>query len=89
MGEKFVFLGVCIVSVAAGYHIHQQEYVKELLKDWGMESAKGSENLKEEAAQYTPQAATAEELWGNMEKYKKRATKARRTSRRHKQLEEP
>ena len=35
-GEKFVFLSVCIVSVAAGYHIHQQEYVRELLKDWGM-----------------------------------------------------
>ena len=62
-GRKFTFLGVCIVSVAGGYHIHQREYIKDLLKEWGLQEAKGSENLKEESAQYVPKEAAAEDFW--------------------------
>ena len=58
-GRKFTFLGVCIVSVAGGYHIHQREYIKDLLKEWGLQEAKGSENLKEESAQYVPKEAAS------------------------------
>ena len=49
---------------ACGYHIHQREYIKDLLKEWGLHDAKGSEHLKEEAAQYVQKEAASEDFWG-------------------------
>ena len=43
---------------------HQREYIKDLLKEWGLQEAKGSENLKEESAQYVPKEAASEDFWG-------------------------
>ena len=40
MGELKLFLGLQIKQTSNGIMIHQQKYVKELLKRFGMESAK-------------------------------------------------